>query len=304
MAGIHNAIIGTAQSFGPSNYTISIVLVSGGGGGGYGVYNGGFMYYTAGGGGAGGQYIGAATTVTPGVGSLVFSIGAGGIGGDPFSSIGATYGGDTNVSGVFSANAAGGGPGASFSSFPEQGGGGIGGDSSLFTNAGALNSFTGYSGGDGYMGVEFGYPGGGGGGSGAGGNGDSSAAVYPIGGNGGAPNVGVFSVDFCRGGGGGAGGDTTTYPGPNVGGNAGMDNSGGWYDPSGAFSQNGGSPLFNGHGGGGGSSSSAGDGFGGNGAPGVAVVFYPGAQRGTGGIVSSSGGFTYHVFETSGTYTP
>jgi hypothetical protein len=30
---------------------------------------------------------------------------------------------------------------------------------------------------------------------------------------------------------------------------------------------------------------------------------YAGSQRGTGGSVSSAGGFTYHTFNSSGTYT-
>jgi hypothetical protein len=33
------------------------------------------------------------------------------------------------------------------------------------------------------------------------------------------------------------------------------------------------------------------------------IARYPGSQRGTGGTVTSSGGFTYHTFTTSGTYT-
>jgi hypothetical protein len=33
------------------------------------------------------------------------------------------------------------------------------------------------------------------------------------------------------------------------------------------------------------------------------ILRYPGSQRGTGGTVSPSGGYTYHTFTTSGTYT-
>jgi hypothetical protein len=33
------------------------------------------------------------------------------------------------------------------------------------------------------------------------------------------------------------------------------------------------------------------------------IIRYSGAQRGTGGTVTSSGGFTYHTFTSSGTYT-
>jgi hypothetical protein len=33
------------------------------------------------------------------------------------------------------------------------------------------------------------------------------------------------------------------------------------------------------------------------------IIRYAGAQRGTGGTVTSSGGFTIHTFAASGTYT-
>jgi hypothetical protein len=33
------------------------------------------------------------------------------------------------------------------------------------------------------------------------------------------------------------------------------------------------------------------------------IIRYSGSQRGTGGTVTSSGGYTYHTFTTSGTYT-
>jgi hypothetical protein len=43
--------------------------------------------------------------------------------------------------------------------------------------------------------------------------------------------------------------------------------------------------------------------LGANGGSGIVIIRYAGAQRGTGGTVVSSGGFTYHTFTTSGTYT-
>jgi hypothetical protein len=52
-------------------------------------------------------------------------------------------------------------------------------------------------------------------------------------------------------------------------------------------------------GGGGGGQISSGS----NGGSGISVLRYLGAQRGTGGTVVSSGGYTYHYFYTSGTYT-
>jgi hypothetical protein len=33
------------------------------------------------------------------------------------------------------------------------------------------------------------------------------------------------------------------------------------------------------------------------------IVRYAGSQRGTGGTVTFTGGYTYHTFTTSGTYT-
>jgi hypothetical protein len=35
----------------------------------------------------------------------------------------------------------------------------------------------------------------------------------------------------------------------------------------------------------------------------VVIISYAGAQQGTGGTVTSSGGFTIHTFTTSGTFT-
>jgi hypothetical protein len=40
-----------------------------------------------------------------------------------------------------------------------------------------------------------------------------------------------------------------------------------------------------------------------NGVAGVVVIRYLGAQRGTGGTVTSSGGYTLHTFTAAGTYT-
>ena len=40
-----------------------------------------------------------------------------------------------------------------------------------------------------------------------------------------------------------------------------------------------------------------------SGGSGVVVIRYLGTQRGTGGTVTSSGGYTIHTFTTSGTFT-
>lgn len=52
--------------------------------------------------------------------------------------------------------------------------------------------------------------------------------------------------------------------------------------------------------GGGGSSHGGGSTAGGSG---IVIIRYAGSQRGTGGTVTSSGGYTYHKFTSSGTYT-
>jgi hypothetical protein len=41
----------------------------------------------------------------------------------------------------------------------------------------------------------------------------------------------------------------------------------------------------------------------GAGGSGVVILRYAGTQRGTGGTVTSSGGYTLHTFTSSGTYT-
>ena len=53
-------------------------------------------------------------------------------------------------------------------------------------------------------------------------------------------------------------------------------------------------------GGGGGGGQSGGPASGGSG---IVIIRYSGSQRGTGGTVTSSGGYTYHTFTSSGTYT-
>jgi hypothetical protein len=56
-------------------------------------------------------------------------------------------------------------------------------------------------------------------------------------------------------------------------------------------------------GGGGGAGGNAVSSPGSNGGSGIVIIRYVGAQRGTGGTVTSSGGYTIHTFTTSGTYT-
>jgi len=59
--------------------------------------------------------------------------------------------------------------------------------------------------------------------------------------------------------------------------------------------------TFSGGGAGGGSPGYGGSYF--SGGSGIVIIRYAGAQRGTGGTVTSSGGYTIHTFTTSGTFT-
>jgi hypothetical protein len=56
-------------------------------------------------------------------------------------------------------------------------------------------------------------------------------------------------------------------------------------------------------GGGGGGGQGAGSIAGAAGGSGIVIIRYAGSQRGTGGTVTSAGGFTIHTFTSSGTYT-
>jgi hypothetical protein len=54
-------------------------------------------------------------------------------------------------------------------------------------------------------------------------------------------------------------------------------------------------------GGGGGASGSPSNGA--LGGSGIVIIRYAGAQRGSGGTITSAGGYTIHTFTSSGTYT-
>lgn len=115
-----------------------------------------------------------------------------------------------------------------------------------------------------------------GGGAGAGANGGVSS-----GGNGLSSSITGTAV--TRGGGGG---------GAYTGGGSGGGGSGG-----GGAGQGGNGTANTGGGGGGGLGGA------GSGGSGIAIYRYLGAQRATGGTITSSGGYTIHTFTTSGTFT-
>jgi hypothetical protein len=256
-----------------ANYTVEYLIVAGGGGGSSQDGNNG-----CGGGGAGG-YIASSLLITPTT-AYSITVGAGGNGGGGAG----TNGG--NSSGFGSTSIGGGrggvvnGPGASGGS----GGGGCG-YADAGQAGGAGTSGQGNAGGNGNN--TSGYPRNGGGGGGASAAGTAGSGS---GGNGGAGTAWLNGSTYA--GGGGGGGSATGGGGGSTGGAGGGGNGGG----SGASGTSG---TTNTGGGGGGTSS----GSGGNGGSGIVIVRYAGSQRGTGGTITSSGGYTYHTFTSSGTYT-
>jgi hypothetical protein len=114
-----------------------------------------------------------------------------------------------------------------------------------------------------------------------GGTGGFQAAVSGAsGGGGGSAGVGTSTNQFT----GGAGGPGTNWKSLGV--TYAIGGTGG--------SNNGGGSTASGYGHGGGSQQS--------GTGGIVIVRYAGTQRGTGGTVTSGGGFTYHTFTANGTF--
>lgn len=279
-------------------YSVEYLVVAGGGGGG-GAYHGG-------GGGAGGYRSSVATessgggasaesalNVTPGTNYSVV-VGAGGAGGAGFA---ADSTGSTGSDSVFSSITAlgGGGAGSGGNASPAEAAksGGSGGGGGIYgTSVGAVGAGTsgqGYAGGLGTSGNAPVFGTGGGGGAGAVGQ----AGTTTKGGNGG---VGVqSSVDgtatYRAGGGGGSCyGSTASGTGGSGGGGNGSQSQGA-------------AGTTNSGGGGGGSERTGANNPGGAGGSGVVIVRYAGTQRGTGGTVTSAGGYTVHTFTASGTFT-
>lgn len=266
----------------PAPYTVEYLVVAGGGAGGS-AYGGG--------GGAGGYIASSATVAT----STTYTVTVGS-GGAPapsgYNNGPGGSGGNSSVSGSgLSATAIGGGGGGSGnnpSSYATSGGSGGGGIDG--TTVGSGTSGQGNAGGSSVSSGNYGAGGGGGAGA-AGSNGTTTA--------GGTGGVGLnwqsLGTYYAGGGGGG------TYNGgtPGAGGNGGGGSSGG-VSP---YPQNGNAGTANRGGGGGGASASPYTTQGGAGGSGVVIIRYAGAQRGTGGTVTSSGGYTYHTFTTSGTFT-
>jgi hypothetical protein len=267
------------------NYSVEYIVVAGGGGGGItsGGGAGGYRSSVSGESSGGGASAESAITLTFGT-SYTVTVGAGGA---------ARAAGSNSVFGTITST--GGGLGPERDQSGGSGGSGGGGALSISsaTSGGAGTSGQGFNGGGGVGNVSSIGGGGAGGGAGsAGGNGGGSTGGN--GGNGVSSSITGASVARAGGGAGGTfgggivgtatagGGAAGAAGGANVGG-AGTANTGG--------------------GGGGGSYVSATSTDGGSGGSGIVIIRYLGAQRGTGGTVTSSGGFTIHTFTSSGTFT-
>ena len=280
----------TALSSVEIRYALEYLIVAGGGGAG--------VYYS-GGGGAGGLLSGSTfVEVTTAYGVV---IGAGGAGTSNTSSVGSVGSSGAN-SIALGLTALGGGGGASRLTGGSGGSGGGGGNANTAGGAGTSGQGFGGGNGSGVNGVSFVCAGGGGGATQVG----VTAVFNSIKGNGGAGNSSFSawatatstgsSGAYAGGGGGGTGGSgsiTSTSVGGVGGGGAGGYSSGIIAGIAG---------LANTGGGAGGGGENAGT-TGVSGGSGIVILRYAGAQRGTGGTVVTSGGFTYHTFLSSGTFT-
>jgi hypothetical protein len=261
-----------------SPYLVEYLIVAGGGGGG-----GAESSNNAGGGGGGGGAGGAidsSTTIIP-FSSNTITIGGGGGGGQSNNYPTTGYnGGNGTASTAFGQTAVGGGfGGGDETNQVGSGGSGGGGGGDSGSTAGSGTSGQGYAGGSSYLsGARIGGAGGG-------------ASASPTNKNG-AAGINWKSLGTTYAGGGGGG-----YGGANSGGTGGAGGGG-----SGVNIGTGGNGSTNTGGGGGGAGAGAG-GTGGLGGSGIVIIRYAGSQKGTGGTVTSSGGYTIHTFTSSGTFT-
>jgi hypothetical protein len=264
------------------NYTVSYLIVGGGAGGGAGRSS----ELTGAGGGAGGL-LSNTTTLTSGT-TYTITVGSGGAGGTDAASNGIN--GSNSI--AFSLTAVGGGAGAggTYGTGGGAGNGGSGGGASGISpnTVGSGTSGQGNAGGSSATAAA-----GGGGGAGAvGANGTYSGGINGFGGNGG---VGVASSitgssAYYAGGGAGSGQNTSTVATGGLGGGGNGGNGAGTASTAG---------TANTGGGGGGAFLNAAGAAGGSG---IVILSYPGTQRGAGGTITSSGGYTIHSYTSSGTY--
>jgi hypothetical protein len=254
-----------------SGYSVNYLVVAGGGGGGYNI---------SGAGGAGGLL---ATTVTLTSGtSYTVTVGAGGAGS---SSTNGTNGSNSSIATI--ATSIGGGGGGANNASGSAGGSGGGGGYGIASAGGAATSGQGNTGG---AGSATAGSGGGGGASAVGGS--ASGSTSGTGGAGTSNSISGSAVVYAGGGGGGG------YTLGSISAGAGGSGGGGAGSASSSGTGTAGTANLGGGGGGGGNS-----GTGGAGGSGIVIISYLGSQRGTGGTVTSSGGYTIHTFTSSSTYT-
>jgi hypothetical protein len=273
-------------------YTVDYLIVGGGGGGGNNPNGGG------GGGGAGGFQTFSSVNIQAGQ-SYSVVVGAGGPGASASSYANGTIGSNSSFNSTISL---GGGYGAGKPSGGTtggngaSGGGGAGGGSGGENGAGGTGTVgQGKDGGVGISQSGAGYAGGGGGGATAVG-GSSMSSNGGKGGDGGAGTASSYSGSSTTYAGGGGGGGNNIFGGSAGGAGGAGGGGGGGAGPNGNATNG----SNNTGGGGGGAHGSGTPGAGGSG---VVIIRYLGGQRGTGGTVTSSGGYTIHTFNSSGTYT-
>ena len=275
-----------ADSLSPIPYSVEYLVVAGGGGGGNDV---------GGGGGAGGL-LSNTFNVLPAT-SLTITIGAGGAG---TTSGTAPSGGNSSISGtgITTITAFGGGGGGSWLAVNGgSGGSGGGGGAANTGSAGSGGSGTAGQGNAGANGLVGGFgagngSGGGGGGASASGsseNGGNGSSAYSTWGSATTSGQNVSGTYYFAGG--GAGCDDTGNSGT-----AGLGGGGKHQQSTTNYNA-----TANTGGGAGGGGNSPNDG--GAGGSGIIILRYSGSQRGTGGTVISSGGYTYHTFTSTSSYT-
>ena len=230
------------------------------------VAGGGSGGASSGGGGGAGGVLAASASLTSGTAYTV-TVGAGGAGATSPSN--GNNGNASSISALVTTVAGGGGGSQSLTG--NSGGSGGGGGGVVTAAGGTGTSGQGYSGGTG-----SGSTGGGGGGAGAVGT-NGSGSTGGNGGNGILSSISGSSVYYGGGGGGNASG-------------TGGSGGGGSWGVSGSANTGGGGGAWNG------------TGNSGSGGSGIVIISYLGPQRGTGGTVTSSGGYTIHTFTSSGTY--
>jgi hypothetical protein len=262
-----------------AGYSVNYLVVAGGASG---AATGASSAGSSGGGGAGGLLT-STTTLSSGI-AYTITVGAGGAAISSSADVKGNSGSNSSIASL--AIAIGGGAGGAGGSFsPSSGGSGGGAGTTLTGGAGTTGQ--GYSGGNGATNGS-----GGGGGASASGT-SASGNTGGAGGAGASNSISGSPVTYAGGGGAGASNTASAGSGGAGGGGAGGANLG-----------NGTNGTANTGGGGGASGSGAGITVtSGSGGSGIVIISYLGSQRGTGGTVTSSGGYTIHTFTSSGTYS-